>query len=61
MLVGEKRAAHAFDGGRHRRKIDDDLVGKPSPLVADLVSAAHRNRMFAEATKGVPRHELLLR
>ena len=29
--------------------------------LADFVSAAHRNRMFTEATKGVPRHELLLR
>ena len=52
MLVGDKRAAHAFDGGRDRREIDDDLIGKPSPLVADLVSAAHRETVasFVEGT-----------
>ena len=31
-FVCEKGAAHAIDGERHRRKVDDDLVGEAAPV-----------------------------
>ncbi len=61
VLLGDERAAHPFDGRRHRREVDDDLVGEPPPIVANLIVATHRDRRSAEAAEGVPLHELLLR
>ena len=41
-----RSTAGATDG-----KSIDDLVGEPAAIVADLIAAAHRNRMSAEATE----------
>jgi hypothetical protein len=52
-FVSEKSAAHAIDGQRHRRKVDDDLVGEAAPVW--LTAGADRQR--ADVTGSVPTHE----
>src|ERR1043165_6093284 len=61
LLFDDEGAADMFDGGWDRWKIDDDLVGKPPPIVARVIRAAYRDRMSAEAAEPVPGHRLLLR
>ncbi len=39
-FVGNERVPHAIDGRRHRRKVDDDFVGKAAPVL--LAGAAER-------------------
>src|SRR5258705_13676691 len=51
VLLGDKRAANAVDGRRHRRKVDDDLVGEPPAFVADLIAPPPRHRMSPESAE----------
>ena len=52
-FVGDKGAPHAIDGKRHRRKVDDDLVGEAAPV--RLTAGA--DRQCADATRSVPTHD----
>ena len=56
-LVNEKRAPHAIHGGRHRWKIDDDLIREATCLRTTVASAGDGHRSGAERTKGVAAHE----
>src|ERR1041385_8394573 len=61
LLFDDEGAADMFDGGCDRWEIDDDLVGKPPPIVARVIRAAYGDRMSAETAEPVPGHRLLLR
>src|SRR5215217_4480642 len=60
-FAAEKRAAHAIDGGRHRRKVDDDFVGKAVRLVAAVVTRQHGDAIATERPECVSAHQLWLR
>src|SRR5215213_7305754 len=49
-LVGKKRPPHAFDCRRHRRKVDDDLIGEPVAIVARVVASHNSCRLALESS-----------
>jgi uncharacterized protein (DUF1800 family) len=56
-LVHEERAPHTIDGGRHRWKINDDLIRKAICLWTAVGSTDDGHRSGAEGTKGITAHE----
>jgi hypothetical protein len=59
-LASKEGAPDAIDRGRHRRKIDDDLVGKAAHLLVTVFASDDRNLRSAEGVKRVSAHELLV-
>ena len=59
-LASKERAPDAIDRGRHRRKVDDNLVGKAAHLVVAVFTSDNRNTRSAERMKRVSAHELLV-
>ena len=60
-FAAEKRAAHAIDRRRDRRKIHDHFIGKAIRIVAGVVTRQHCNAIAAEWPERLPAHQLWLR
>jgi hypothetical protein len=55
-LTRHERAANPIDGGRHRRKVDRDLVAEPARVLALVVGGADHNRIAVGWTQRHPCH-----
>jgi hypothetical protein len=59
-LVSEKRLPHAIERGRHRREVDDHIVGKTVRIVTTVIGRPNRDLIAPVVVERVPSHRSLL-